>query len=215
MPARPSQHDRLPSLMCEEQVMSEKNAPADARSPWVIDTQELGRRPGVSRSVRRDVPLETELGVPEVITVAKGSDVHLELLLESVVEGVLVTGTANAHASGQCARCLDPVAEELEVELTELFAYPDSTTEATTEDDEVSHVADEKVDLEPVVRDAIVLALPLVPLCGADCPGLCSGCGVKWVDLEPSHGHETIDPRWAALVERFGETPANGPDEPA
>ncbi|OZM74211.1 metal-binding protein [Amycolatopsis antarctica] len=187
----------------------------DVRSPWVIDTRTLGRRPGSSREVRRDVPVETELGVPGVISVPKGENVELDLLLESVVEGVLVTGSAFAPTAGQCSRCLDPLSDEVELDLTELFAYPDSSTEETTEEDEVSRLVDDLVDLEPIVRDALVLALPQVPLCSDDCAGLCSVCGVKWADLEPNHGHETIDPRWAALVERFDESPAGGPEEKA
>ena len=140
------------------------------------------------------------------MVVPKGTEVELDLLLESVVEGVLVTGTAVAPTEGECSRCLDPIGDSVEIELTELFAYPDSTTEATTEEDEVSRLVDDRIDLEPIVRDAIVLALPQVPLCEEDCRGLCPECGGKWADLEPGHGHETIDPRWAALVERLGDS---------
>jgi uncharacterized protein len=178
----------------------------DARSPWVIDTRELGRRAGLSRILHRNAPFDTWLGVPDVIIVPEGAEVELDLLLESVVEGVLVSGTAVAPTTGHCSRCLDPISDEIEVELTELFAYPDSTTEATTDEDEVSRLIDDRIDLEPAVRDALVLALPQVPLCTQDCPGLCAECGVKWADLEPGHGHETIDPRWAALVERLEGT---------
>ncbi|PXY27086.1 YceD family protein [Prauserella muralis] len=195
---------------------SSSPARRDARNPWLIDTHEVGRRPGSSHTVRRDVPVDTPLGVPDVITVPEGARITLDLLLESVVEGVLVTGSASAPTTGQCSRCLEPITGTVEVDLTELFAFPDSTTDETTEEDEVSRVVDDWIDLEPVVRDALVLALPLVPLCSEDCAGLCSGCGVKWADLEPGHGHETIDPRWAALVERLeetsGDTPANGSD---
>ncbi|SFO81107.1 uncharacterized protein SAMN05421810_10129 [Amycolatopsis arida] len=189
----------------------------DVRSPWIVDTRELGRRAGLSRTLRRTAAVDVTLGVPDVITVPSGVEIELDLLLESVVEGVLVTGTATTRTAGQCSRCLDPIEGELTVDLTELFAYPDSTTEATTEEDEVSRLVDDLIDLQPVVRDAMVLALPLVPLCSADCRGLCAGCGVKWADLEPDHGHETIDPRWAALVERLAndETPASGADDNA
>ncbi|MBN6033444.1 DUF177 domain-containing protein [Amycolatopsis sp. 195334CR] len=187
----------------------------DARSPWVLDTRELGRRAGLSRAVQRDVEVTKPLGVPDVIVVPEGAKVELDLLLESVVEGVLVTGTAAAPVTGHCSRCLDPISDEVEVDLTELYAYPDSTTEETTDEDEIMRLVDDRIDLEPAVRDAVVLALPLAPLCTDDCAGLCSECGVKWADLEPGHGHETIDPRWAALVERFDENPASGPDKQA
>ncbi|HEV2783196.1 MAG TPA: YceD family protein [Actinophytocola sp.] len=188
--------------------MSEQRSSAArpaVQSPWVIDTRDLGRRPGTSRSVRRKAPTAHALGVEGVITVPSGAEVELDLLLESVVEGVLVSGTASAPMVGECARCLDPISSRVEVEITELFAYPDSTTDATTDDDEVSRLVADLVDLEPVVRDAVVLALPNAPLCTPDCAGLCPDCGGKWADLGPDHRHETIDPRWAALTERFGE----------
>ncbi|GAB2784393.1 YceD family protein [Amycolatopsis magusensis] len=197
-------------------MSEDKSAPhVDARSPWVLDTRELGRRAGLSRPVQRDVEVTKPLGVPDVIVVPEGAKVALDLLLESVVEGVLVTGTATAPVTGHCSRCLDPISDEVEVDLTELYAYPHSTTEETTDEDEIMRLVDDRIDLEPAVRDAVVLALPLAPLCTEDCAGLCSGCGVKWADLEPGHGHETIDPRWAALVERFDDDPASGPDKQA
>ncbi|HEV7647812.1 MAG TPA: YceD family protein [Actinophytocola sp.] len=174
------------------------------RSPWVFDTRELGRRPGLSRQVHRVVPTQNALGVEGVIAVPKGAEVELDVLLESVVEGVLVTGTAYAEVAGECSRCLDPITgETVEVEFTELFAYPHSATEQTTDEDEIARLVDDLVDLEPVVRDATVLTLPSVPLCTPDCAGLCVDCGGKWADLGPDHRHETIDPRWAALTERF------------
>jgi uncharacterized protein len=175
-------------------------------SPWVIDTRELGRRPGLSRRVEKTIEARTPLGVEGVIAVPTGAKIELDMLLESVVEGVLVTGTAVAPVAGECARCLDPISADdadVEVEFTELFAYPDSITEETTDEDEVFRLVEDKVDLEPVVRDAIVLALPAAPLCREDCPGLCPDCGGRWADLGPDHRHETIDPRWAALTERF------------
>ncbi|HEY6425327.1 MAG TPA: YceD family protein [Pseudonocardiaceae bacterium] len=172
-------------------------------SPWVIDTRELGRRPGAMRAYHRDVPVPAWLGL-DVIGVPEGHEVALDVRLESVMEGVLVSGTASAPVAGQCARCLDPVADRLEVGLTELFAYPDTATDATTDPGEVSRVVDDLIDLEPVVRDAMLLALPLAPLCGQDCPGLCPECGGKRAELGADHRHETMAPRWAALKQRFG-----------
>lgn len=175
-------------------------------SAWVADTRELGRRAGLSRTLRRTVEVQTPLGVEGVIAVPKGAQVELDILLESVVEGVLVSGTATAPVEGECARCLDPISaddNDVEVEFTELFAYPDSVTEETTDEDEIPRLVDDRIDLEPMVRDAVVLALPAAPLCREDCPGLCPDCGGRWADLGPDHRHETIDPRWAALTERF------------
>ena len=175
-------------------------------SPWVLDTRELARRPGISRKLERTLEAQIPLGVEGVIAVPKGAEVELDVLLESVVEGVLVSGTAVAPIAGECSRCLDPISADdadVEVEFTELFAYPDSITEETTDEDEIHRLVDAKADLEPVVRDAVVLALPAAPLCREDCPGLCPDCGGRWADLGPDHRHETIDPRWAALTERF------------
>jgi uncharacterized protein len=98
------------------------------------------------------------------------------------------------------------------VDLTELFAYPHRATEETTDEDEIPRLIDDRIDLEPVVRDAVVLALPQVPLCSPDCAGLCPECGVKWAEVGPDHGHEKIDARWAALHERFGDS-SDRPEE--
>jgi len=154
------------------------------------------------RRYHRDIRLPAALGM-DVVGVAAGDEVSLDVRLESVVEGVLVSGAASAPVTGQCARCLEPLVDSLEVELTELFAYPDSATESSTDPDEVSRVVDGLIDLEPVVRDALLLALPQAPLCGEDCPGLCPECGGKWAELGTDHRHETMDPRWAVLKQRL------------
>jgi uncharacterized protein len=151
------------------------------------------------RTVDRVVAAAGDLGLA-MIGVPEGAELHLDLRLESVSEGVLVSGTVTAPIQGECARCLRPISTELEVTIQELFAYPDSTTDATTEQDEVGRMRGDLIDLQPAVRDAVVLALPSSPLCRDDCPGLCPGCGAHWDDLPPDHGHEErVDPRWAAL----------------
>ena len=181
----------------------------DENDPWVFSTRELARRPGTRRTVRRDVPAPTgdeAIGIVGVLTVPDGAEIDLDLSLESVTEGVYVSGTASAQLVGECSRCLDPVVLDLVEPLGELFAYPESATEETTEEDEVPRLVGEQFDLAQTVRDALVTDLPLAPLCSPDCPGLCVGCGEKWVDLAPDHGHETLDPRWAALRERLPST---------
>jgi uncharacterized protein len=183
-----------------EKTMS--RARLDPRRPLVLDVRELGRRPGSMQPVRRAVPAPDGLAV-DLARVPPGTTVELDLRMESVVEGVLVSGTITAPVSGECVRCLDPVDDELTVDVQELFAYPDSATDDTADADEVRRLAGDLLDLEPMLRDAVVLALPLSPLCRADCPGLCSRCGVRWDDLPADHSHETLDPRWAALTERL------------
>jgi uncharacterized protein len=91
------------------------------------------------------------------------------------------------------------VQDTLSVELQELYAYEGSVTEATTEADEIMRLEGDLLDLEPAVRDALVLAMPVTPLCRPDCPGLCAECGVPWDELPDDHGHEAVDPRWAGL----------------
>jgi uncharacterized protein len=172
--------------------------PAAQRSPFVFDLRELGRRAGSLREYRRSVPAPAGLGL-DLIAVPEGAPLNLDLRLESVTEGVLVTGTITAPLTGQCGRCLDPVSDDLRVDVCELFAYPNSSTEETTEEDEIHRIDGELLDVEPVVRDAVVLGLPWTPLCRADCAGLCPTCGQRLDDLPPGHAHEVIDPRWAAL----------------
>lgn len=164
----------------------------------MLDTRELGRRPGSERQVTRRVPAPADLGI-EVLRVPEGSPVDLDLRLEAVMEGVLVTGSASVELDGECVRCLEPISDSAEVDFQELFVYADQHDSAE-EDDEVSTLEGDLVDLEPLLRDAVVLALPFQPLCVDDCPGLCPECGVRLAD-DPDHAHEEpIDPRWAGLA---------------
>lgn len=136
----------------------------------------------------------------ELIAIERGAALELDLRVESVSEGVLVTGTITAPTTGECARCLTAVTGRVEVALTELFAYPDSATDATTEEDEVGRVVGDTIDLEQPIIDAVGLELPFSPVCRADCPGLCPECGVPLATAEPDHHHDLIDPRWAKLA---------------
>lgn len=148
------------------------------------------------RTVSRTVPAPAGLR-GELVGAPDGSDLVLDLRLESVSEGVLVSGTAQVELAGECARCLEPLTDELVVDVMQLFVYPGHENEA--DDDEIGRLIDDYVDLEPLLRDAVVLALPLAPVCSDDCVGLCPDCGARLADVEPDHGHEAVDPRWAAL----------------
>ena len=170
----------------------------DPRSPLVLDTRELGRRAGSMRTVRLPAPAPADLGV-ELIGVPNGSEIDLDLRLESVMEGVLVSGTAAVELTGECGRCLEPVSETMTVPIQELFAYPESTTDTTADEDETARMEGDFLDLEPTLRDAVVLALPLTPLCREDCAGLCAECGERLDDLPEDHTHEATDARWSAL----------------
>ncbi|MGV9859530.1 YceD family protein [Gordonia sp. NPDC003425] len=183
-------------------------APASQRDPFVLDIRSLGRRPGTMSEVHRTVVTPERIGV-EMIGIPAGSEVDLDMRLEAVSEGVLVTGTVSGDTDGQCARCLEPIDGTVTVFLTELFAYPDSETEQTSDAEDIHRISDDRIDLGQSVIDAVALELPMSPLCSDDCPGLCTVCGVRLAVAEPGHGHELIDPRWAALTERFG-TSADG-----
>ncbi|HVE98309.1 MAG TPA: DUF177 domain-containing protein [Mycobacteriales bacterium] len=172
----------------------------DPRQPLVIDTRELGRRPGSMRKVTLRVAAPASFGL-DMIAVPDGAELDLDLRLESVMEGVLVSGRARVPLQGECGRCLDPIASTLEVDLQELFAYPES---AAT-DDEAEHLVGDLLDLQPTLRDAVVLALPLTPLCRDDCPGLCVTCGARLADGDCGHSAAPVDLRWAAL-ENLGST---------
>lgn len=179
-----------------------------SQSPLVINIGRLGRRPGSMMTVSETVPSPSRIGL-DLIAIDEGAPLDLDLRLESVSEGVLVTGTVSAPTAGECARCLTPVTGDVEIELTELFAYPDSATDETTDADEVGRVSQVKgadtVDLEQPIIDAVVLALPFAPLCDPDCAGLCPQCGIAMADAEPGHHHEQIDPRWAKLAGMLDE----------
>jgi uncharacterized protein len=136
----------------------------------------------------------------EMIGIEAGTPLQLDLQVESVSEGVLVTGTLTAPTAGECSRCLTPFSGQVEVRLTELFAYPDSITDATTEEDEVGRVVGDFVDLEQPIIDAVGLELPFSPVCRPDCPGLCPHCGIALATAGPGHHHDEIDPRWAKLA---------------
>jgi uncharacterized protein len=170
----------------------------DPRSPYVLDVRSLGRRPGAMRTDRRSVPAPAGLG-SEFAGVPQGALLALDVRLESVTEGVLVTATVDAPLHGQCSRCLDPITDEVLVDVVELFAWPDSATDVTSGEDEIGRIVDDHIDLEPAVRDAVVLGLPWTPLCRPDCSGLCPDCGQRLDELPEGHTHETLDPRWAAL----------------
>jgi uncharacterized protein len=177
----------------------------DPRKPLILDTRELGRRAGSMRTVRFPAPAPADLGV-ELIGVPVGSAIDLDLRLESVMEGVLVSGTATVQLAGECGRCLEPVADTLTVDLQELFAYPESSTDQTADEDEAARMEGDFLDLEPALRDAVVLALPLTPLCREDCAGLCAECGERLDDLPEDHSHDAPDARWSGLQDLFGQT---------
>ncbi|MCW2701087.1 MAG: hypothetical protein JWQ45_2622 [Blastococcus sp.] len=178
-----------------------------AANPWNVDLRELGRRAGSLLQVQRTAPAPADWRV-ELIGVPEGAEIELRLRLEAVMEGVLVTGDLDVPVEGSCARCLEPIEDTLHLGVQELYAYRGSTTEATSEEDEVRRLEGDFLDLGPLVRDTVVLSLPLSPVCTEDCGGLCVDCGLRIDDLPADHTHEVVDPRWAALAQKFETEPS-------
>jgi len=159
-----------------------------------IDVRDLLEQPGSARSAPIHEAVEgmrTELAV-----VPDDAPIDGDLLLESVVEGILVSGRLAGHMEFTCARCLKPFDGDFEVEVSELFARePDP--------DAYSLPVEGALDPEPMVRDAVVLSMPFSPLCRPDCLGLCERCGGDRNLGECSCPPETADPRWAGLEGLF------------
>ena len=183
----------------------------DSRKPLVFDTRDLG--PGTARTLNRTCAAPEHLGVG-MARIPPGADLELEVQFEGVAEGVLVTANVTAPLAGECARCLEPFTSATQVRFQELFALEsDAAADADQPDGEESYLLDGsgQLDLEPALRDAVVLELPLSPLCTDDCLGLCPECGVRLADAEPGHGHEQKGAMWAALKDyRAGEPDGPG-----
>ena len=160
-------------------------------SNYKIPVHDLMHKPGHMREVETKIILPEKLG-EGLAQVPKGAEIDLELRLESVHEGIYVSGRLRTVADAQCSRCLEPMSVPIQVDIQELFAYS-----LEVEDDLV--IQDEQIDLEQVIVDSVVLNLPFTPICSSDCLGLCPECGVK-MNENPDHEHEApIDSRWSAL----------------
>jgi uncharacterized protein len=177
-------------------------------NPFILNTHDLPRRAGEMKEYQLDIPAHARIGIP-LIAVPEGDLVELDIRLESVAQGVLASAEIYAVAHGECIRCLDPVEVVSDRKIQELYRY-----EATNEKGRKKRREDEDVDLEgeeelqmegdlmdleiPII-DAIILTLPVNPLCSDECLGLCPDCGEKWEKLPEGHAHEVIDARWSGL----------------
>ena|SRR5215469_6439362 len=184
----------------------------DSRNPLVFDTRDLA--PGVARTLSRTIPAPDHMGV-ELARVPAGAELELEIQLEGVAEGVLATATVSGPLVGECARCLEPFASVMKVRFQELFTLGDGPVQMDGAEDADSYRLDPSrlLDLEPALRDAIVLDLPLSPLCEAGCQGLCVECGVRLADAEPGHRHDERGTMWAALKDFQAERPDAAPGQ--
>jgi uncharacterized protein len=164
----------------------------------VLDSRRLPRQPGAS--LRLEVWIDSVPGIGnDVIAVPEGVGVTVSLLLESVLDGILVTGVADLPQRGTCVRCLDGIERTDRVDFRQFFTYPGAEPADEEESADVTPLDGPWLDLRPAFHDAAMLALPLSPTCRADCPGLCPECGFRMAD-DPEHRHPRSDPRWEALA---------------
>ena len=177
-------------------------------NPFILNTHDLPRRAGEMKEYQLDIPAHVRIGVP-LIAVPEGDLVELDLRLESVTEGVLASADIYAIAHGECIRCLDPVEVVIDRKIQELYRYEPTNEKGRKkrrDDEDVDLEGEEELqmegdlmDLEIPVIDAIILTLPVNPLCSEECLGLCPDCGEKWENLPEGHAHEVIDARWSGL----------------
>jgi uncharacterized protein len=159
--------------------------------PFVLPIRDIIHRSGEMREHTIEVPAPAKWG-EGLVSIPEGEPVVVEVRLESVHEGILASGDIDTQYAGVCSRCLTDITEGLQVEFQELFAYPG-------EEEADFEVQDDHVDLETLVREAVVLSLPFQPVCQPDCPGLDPVTGERLADSAGSQQSEPLDPRWAAL----------------
>jgi len=158
------------------------------RNPFVLNVRDLVRHPGDMRERTLDLQAPEHLG-EGLVAVQAGTRIDIDVKLESLHEGILASGTVSTRADGECARCLAPVSLPVQVEFAELFAYP-------SEEPFDHALSGDTLDLEPVVRDAVVLALPFQPECVDGCEDLDLGPGISLITADAP---KPVDARWAAL----------------
>ena len=186
-----------------------------ASQVFQFNTHELPRRAGEMKEYQLDLEILEPVGVP-LVAVPAGDVIEVDMRLESVAEGILLSADLYAIAKGECIRCLDPVEITVERKIQELYRYEPTNEKGgkrkkhssrTDNSDEIDlDAVDElwldgnEMNLEIPIRDAVVLDLPVNPLCSDECLGLCPDCGEKWEKLPEGHAHEVIDARWAGLA---------------
>ncbi|WP_374010860.1 DUF177 domain-containing protein [Leifsonia sp. LS-T14] len=177
-------------------------------SPYTVNVYDLIRHPGAMREQQISIPVVEKLG-EGLLSVPEGETIDLDLRLESMHEGILITAEGQTTATGVCGRCLIDIEEPVEVDFQELFAYP-------SEEAFDHEVHDDHVDLEPLIRDTVVLSLPFQPVCRPDCPGLDPETGERLADVPDREATEIVDPRWSALqnYSALAAFPASDTDEP-
>ena len=173
-----------------------------------IDVHDLLGRPGASR--RHDVIGTIEGLATELVAVPDDAPLGGSLLLESVVDGILVSGSIAGTWRLRCARCLTEWIEPFSVPVRELFTSEERRALAESDDDDLDDdtylLVDDEIDLGQLVRDVVGVEMPFAPLCRPDCKGLCEICGGDR-NLGECPGHERVDPRFAVLSDLLPDLP--------
>jgi uncharacterized protein len=160
-------------------------------NPLLVSVRDLIGKPGEMREKHLTIAAPTHYG-EAVAVVPEGRDLDIDLRLESVHEGIFVSGEVHTTANAECVRCLEPLSVPVDADFQELFAFSGG-------DGYDYLVVDETIDLDQVVRDQVVLQLPFQPVCSDDCAGLDPETGEKRPEgWEPPEIND-IDPRWAEL----------------
>jgi uncharacterized protein len=185
-----------------------------ARSIFLFNTHDLPHRAGEMREYELDLKITEAVGV-DLLSVKPGETIELDLRIQSVDEGVLATARVVADATGECTRCLKPITWPIDENFTELYYYETASSKTSSkrgakgksgkeaeidlDEDDLSFLDGDDIDLEPAIRDAIILNLAVNPLCTEDCPGLEDKKGENWAYLSQAQPQTLTDQRWSAL----------------
>ena len=162
------------------------------RSPFTVNAVELLRQPGTRRSIVVTVALH-DLGVADP---RLEGDVAVDVVAESTLDDIMVTGTLDVAWRDACRRCLRPLSDTLRIEVDERYALADQVV-----DPDAFPIDNGQLDLAPMVREGVLLGAPDAPLCRDDCPGLCSICGADLQSAPCDCDTAERDDRWAVLDE--------------
>ena len=160
------------------------------KNPLLVNALELLRRPGSERPVRISVSPES-IGLVDDRLLPE-ADIEVDLMCESLSDGVVVEGHVVARFRGECRRCLNPVEGRLDCPVRELY-------QVNLTDPDAFPVVNDQIDLSVMVRETVLLDLPDGPVCRPDCAGLCPVCGIDRNAATCACATPAIDSRWAAL----------------
>lgn len=165
------------------------------RSPFLVHVARLRGRPGEREEVEAAGPLE------ELAT--SGATVDTDVVFQGTIEAIegarlVAVGHARATWQGECRRCLKVASGDIDVAVREIY-------ESDATEGETYPLDGDWANLEPMIRESIMLEIPVAPLCKDDCKGLCPECGVDRNTTDCDCEPDLSDPRWAALDALKGE----------